>query len=323
MALDVIDKSKDASERKVFIYGLKCPSTEQVRYIGMTCNLKSRYSRHITESKGYHKNLWIAKLKRDGLKPEMVIIDEVDFCDWEEAEKKYILLFKSFGADLTNKTVGGDITPDSRGDKNGNWGKFGSLNHKSKPVYVFTKEGVFLEEVGSMRVCSRKYNVDFSSIVRCCKGGLIKSNGFVFRYKEDFSIQPTIIDVKSKKTNPVYVFYNDGTFIEEVDSPKECCVKYNISIDSVYNSLKKKSFTTKGFFFRNKSDFYSQPNFIKIKKTHGLPISISQFDLHGNFIKSYTSIDEASLVSNVSRSAILKSLKNEVEPKKYQFKYNK
>lgn len=180
---------------KTFIYGLKCPVTEQIRYIGKSNRPKDRYNSHLKSDDKYHKTLWIKKLKSEGIKPELVIIDEVDYCNWEEAEKKYILLFKSFGADLTNTTKGGDITPDSSGSKNANWGKFGKLNHRSKSVYIFTKDGKYIDECGSLRECSRKYNLEFTAVLCCCKGRSKSTKGYTVRYKSDFNERPFNIKI--------------------------------------------------------------------------------------------------------------------------------
>jgi hypothetical protein len=258
MSLDVI------TNKKVFIYGLKCPITEKIRYIGKTNNLKDRYSRHINEKKNYHKCLWIKNLKEQGVKPEMVVIDEVDFCNWEEAERKYIMLFKSFGADLTNKTIGGDITPIAIGSKNGNWGKFGELNHRAKSILIFDKNGLFIEEIGSMRQCQNKYSVDFSSIVRCCKGKLKRVGNYMFRYKSDFEKIPNSIQVINK-------IYKKG-------------------------------------------------------KENVLSIPISQYDLKGNFIKSFDSISNSNKETGISISSIRYSLSKKIKSKnkiQYEFRYNK
>lgn len=211
------------------------------------------------DKKDYHKNRWINSLKLKGLKPELVIIDEVDNLLWEEYEIKYIKLFKSFGADLTNKTNGGDFTPYSVGDKNGNWGKFGEFSRRSKQLLVFDINGFFLESIGSIKQCSDKYKTDTSSIIRCCQGKLNMSGGYVFKYKSDFECIPDKIEVKTK----------------------------------VY-----------------KSGFNSP-----------VSIPITQYDLEGNFIKSYFSISQAVKETGLSMTSIRKNLDKTVNPRKYEFRY--
>ena len=65
----------------VYIYGLTDPRTGELRYIGKTKNsLKYRLMRHVRyRDKGsVHKNSWIGLLERDGLRPEIFVIEEVE-----------------------------------------------------------------------------------------------------------------------------------------------------------------------------------------------------------------------------------------------------
>lgn len=55
---------------------------------------------------------WIKGLKKEGLKPILEIIDEVDKIEWKFWEKHYISLYKSWGFRLTNLTEGGDEVPE-------------------------------------------------------------------------------------------------------------------------------------------------------------------------------------------------------------------
>lgn len=95
-----------------YIYALKDPDTDLVRYIGKTVNKpRARFLEHVkrAELKRTHKDNWILKLKGCNKLPILEILDEVE--DWKEglkAEITYIKLFKSLGADLCNHTDGGD-----------------------------------------------------------------------------------------------------------------------------------------------------------------------------------------------------------------------
>lgn len=95
------------TREKTYIYSLSCPENGIVRYIGKANNLKNRLSKHINGKDCSRRYNWILSLKRKGLIPEMNIIDEVPYCDWQFWEKHYIKLYKSFGADLVNGNDGG------------------------------------------------------------------------------------------------------------------------------------------------------------------------------------------------------------------------
>lgn len=102
-----------------YIYGLVDPRSGVVRYIGKTQRqirnaVESRYNRHIAESKSTplltHKTRWISGLLELGLKPEVLILDEI-FCSTEELsslERLRIAEYRALDVDLTNTTDGGD-----------------------------------------------------------------------------------------------------------------------------------------------------------------------------------------------------------------------
>jgi hypothetical protein len=99
------------SQPTTFIYGLCDPTTEQLRYVGMSKHPTERRYQHVCAShltKSCHKNHWIKSLLSKGLRPEVFVIEEVPSSRWQEAERFWIAYFRSIGANLTNSTIGGD-----------------------------------------------------------------------------------------------------------------------------------------------------------------------------------------------------------------------
>lgn len=93
------------------IYSLIDPVTGQVRYIGKTSiKLEYRLQKHIkfAEKSKLHVSNWINKLLKDNLKPIIELVDEVNNDEWQYWEQFYINLFKVWGFDLTNLTLGGE-----------------------------------------------------------------------------------------------------------------------------------------------------------------------------------------------------------------------
>lgn len=166
-----------------------------------------------------HTSNWINKELKLGNTILIEEIDIVDFKNWEFWEKYWISQFKSWGFDLTNLTDGGDGNqnihfseesnkarsksllgthrPQEVKDKIsiGNLGKPKSevhINHvreaiiklQGKPIKQYTLEGKFIKEWRCGAEAARFYNVDKSSIMRCCKGQFKQSAGFVWKYKE-------------------------------------------------------------------------------------------------------------------------------------------
>lgn len=97
----------------IFIYGLRDPRTQELRYVGKTDKLLStRLSQHISEakkiSKKAHRHKWILQVLKDGLKPIIEPLEETDDQNWEEAERRWIARFREQGVRLTNMTDGGE-----------------------------------------------------------------------------------------------------------------------------------------------------------------------------------------------------------------------
>ena len=103
-----------------YIYGLSTSNNpELIRYIGKTVNIDRRYYEHKKEVKKAIKSnnrKWKLSYKVSWLKKEILegndliitVLDEACDKTWEEKEKHYIKLFKSFGAKLVNLTEGGN-----------------------------------------------------------------------------------------------------------------------------------------------------------------------------------------------------------------------
>ena len=89
-----------------YIYTLSDPDTKEVRYIGQTFQPKVRLAQHCgSQLSGKSRRAeWIRGLVSEGKKPVMSIIEEVEG-DYEYSmayEERWILHYRSIGADLTN-----------------------------------------------------------------------------------------------------------------------------------------------------------------------------------------------------------------------------
>lgn len=61
---------------KYYVYGLKCPLEQTIKYVGASINPKQRFSQHLTDGIGKLKTEWILSLKNQKEKPELVIFKE-------------------------------------------------------------------------------------------------------------------------------------------------------------------------------------------------------------------------------------------------------
>jgi len=94
---------------KTYIYVLKDPLTDEVRYVGKTAHLRLRYNQHINiktleKRNKTHLSNWILSLNNKDLKPTIAVIDETESDNWAELERKWISHFSN----LCNSTKGGE-----------------------------------------------------------------------------------------------------------------------------------------------------------------------------------------------------------------------
>lgn len=99
------------------IYGLIDPRDLCLRYVGKSSSGMRRPRAHFAPSRlkeNTHKDHWIAAVLRDGLIPEIAVLEECVEDALVEAEQFYIAYFRSLGCKLTNATDGGEGAPGVR-----------------------------------------------------------------------------------------------------------------------------------------------------------------------------------------------------------------
>lgn len=100
-----------------FVYGLTDPrigvGRKAIRYIGKADDPKRRVRVHMIPSnlcahsgRSYKQN-WLKQLRRAGLKPGLLLLEEVTKRRWKAAERKWIKHFREKGVRLTNTAPGG------------------------------------------------------------------------------------------------------------------------------------------------------------------------------------------------------------------------
>ena len=102
--------NKPNDNREWFIYTLNDPRTNEVRYVGWTCDVGKRLSDHIYKRNKAptYKNNWIKQLESDGLIPTINVIESGFGNLWADVEIYWILHYRMQGARLTNMTDGGE-----------------------------------------------------------------------------------------------------------------------------------------------------------------------------------------------------------------------
>jgi hypothetical protein len=170
-----------------------------------------------------HKNkrtCWIKSLLTTGIKPKIELIDEVNEENASLKEIHYIKLFKSFGANLVNDTIGGEgvkgyiatneckrkiseamknrcfseehrknlSLSNSRRWKNGFKisDKVREKMYKScrrKPVLMYDMNMNFIKRFDGIRICERETGLKSCLISRVCLGKAKHTSGYILKFE--------------------------------------------------------------------------------------------------------------------------------------------
>ena len=239
-----------------FIYGLKDPRTDIIRYIGKTNNIEKRLEHHIAnrEYLNSHKNSWIKGLINNGISPKLEIIDEVPVDNWQFWEKHYIKLFKSFGAKLVNGSEGGDggVTKEvaekiSKARK----GRFyGKNSHRAKVVFQYGMNGFFIRKWDSMNMAAKELGIDRSGITRCCSDKYSENScgGYMWSLRMAGKLK-----YKNKREKPVLQIDMNGNVVIEWSSCKEAVGDMGIT-KRYLNSICRRGNAYRGFYWKYKNE---------------------------------------------------------------------
>ncbi len=95
-----------------FIYGLICPITNKIAYVGQTIGtLKARLKGHRNDIRwNTYKSNWIKELRRENLIYELkiILLEECSIDLMNEKEKYWVKYYIDLGYKLKNATDGGD-----------------------------------------------------------------------------------------------------------------------------------------------------------------------------------------------------------------------
>jgi len=201
------------------IYTLSCPTTNDVKYIGITTNIKTRYFNHLNQFDGSDKANWVKELLSNNQKPIMSIIDYRDNKkDALKRESELICKYLSDGVSILNSVyqkfyykfdLNGNLVDIVQGTRQDNlflkinrhtyngfvyntenvfpiWklearDKGRSVNKKE--IEQYTKDGIFVKSFDGVREACRITNIDHRSISACATNRRPSAGGYVWKYK--------------------------------------------------------------------------------------------------------------------------------------------
>lgn len=172
-----------------FIYAI-CNENDSVVYIGKSNKPIFRFRQH--KSWARHKKLcirfklqWLKEILSKTKTPNMIILKEVSYEEWEYWEKYYIDYYTNLGQHLYNISKGGlEWSANARR---------AVIKYWSNPILQYSLEGIFVKEWESSAAAARFYNVSSKVIQRVVRGGRKSSVNYMWRIKRNDNY-PLIID---------------------------------------------------------------------------------------------------------------------------------
>lgn len=233
----------------VFIYSLEHPITHEIRYVGKTRNLKERFKNHLNKlhNEATHKRNWITKLRKDGFKPLLQILDEVDEKDWHFWEKYWIDQIRQWGFNLVNHTSGGDgltsgnQTSFVKGFKPWN---YGTAKIMIKNCEICKKDFTSLP-VANRKVCSQRCKSKLLSLNK--NKGMFTTESISWnKGKSGYNLS----GLKSQRSVEQYDL--QGNYIKTFTGCNEAAKEMNCIAENIRRCCVGKSKTAKGFVFKYK-----------------------------------------------------------------------
>lgn len=239
-------------------------------------NPENRYKNHFNSArdKNTHKRNWINNLRKDGFKPELLILDEVSSNNWQYWEIFYISLYKSFGFNLLNYTSGGD---GSTFGNSGSWKKGNIPYNKGIPCKLETKQKIKDKLTGISNTSSYKpiiqYDIEYNEIKRykCIKDAIYESNGlfiaskisncckgirkhhreFIWKYDNGDELVIETILLYKKSVIQYDLNLNE---LNQYDSITDAYKKTNVKAGSIVRCCKGRGITAGGFIWKYKTN---------------------------------------------------------------------
>lgn len=217
------------------IYVLIDPITNMVRYVGKANNVTQRYTAHLNRARKHqiHKKNWIEKLKKEGLKPIIGVIDVVPINEWVFWETYWISQMKTWGFDLINYTNGGD------GCTFGNQTSF-KKGQGGKKVVGYNSEFQKVYEFDTAEDATKFLKTHRSSIPRCAsdKSKTIKNIAW-FYYENIINLEHHDLERLIKKRFHKEIKPNSGYFKkgdESLKKQKLILIELNTNKEIIFNS---------------------------------------------------------------------------------------
>lgn len=315
----------------VYIYTLSDPTTNEIRYIGQTNDMKERLRNHLSECNlqdTTKKNNWIVSLYQKGVVPLMELLDIGNSNNINDLEKYWISQFKNWGFKLTNGTEGGDgFNWSGKKHRKDSVMKM-RINHPlRKCVGKYDLDGILLEKYLSRHEAAKQNNCYRAHITNCCNEKMKTYKGFIWKYIEDYADEVLIVentklrnlDIKKpkifKQRKTIIQYDLEGNILGSYNGVSEANRLTGVHRDIINHCCKDKKYytgkpnnTQDRCTFRYEDDLF---DYVPHDRFHQITNkSVSKFDKNNNFIELYDSINDASRKNNLKQNTISTLIKS-------------
>lgn len=184
------------------------------------------------------------------------------------------------------------------------------LHYPHDCVYKFDKDGNLIATYENVELAAKSAD-SVCRLIFSAIAGKTKSKGFYYSYDPEFKPQNDTYN----KLKDIYLYDLDGSFYAHFDSPRDCANYFNDTKTSrLYAAVR-----TGGLYHNYQISKVKVP-FMKQLKCTNTPRQVLQFDLEGNFIKEWDSIESASKEYGSGVKKCLKGLMNKTKGFVFKFK---
>ena len=190
----------------------------------------------------------------------------------------------------------------------------------STPVLMFDDKENVLQEFSSIKEAAEFIGISQSCISQCVRGTLKSCGGYIWRYK-NYCRKP--LDVKLLDVPfPTKIFsskvrvlqYNlEGQFVEEYESMTEASKATGISLPHIAQCTYGERDSAGNYMWKIKEGEEITLQIEPYKQRPRRAKSVLQYDINGNLMHEYPTIEDAVHANNISRGTIMKCLQ---DPKK-------
>lgn len=294
-------------EKKLFLYSLNDPFTDEVRYIGITVSPKSRLKNHITDlSYNKEKCEWIRDLLSKKSKPVMKIISESSDVKFILSEEKRLI---SEGTNLLNISKGGE------------WNY--CVRSGNRMVKMYNLDGELVQVFSSNTEAARFLNLNAeaanSGIGACARRVRNIAYGYIWRYDDDVVTPEDLTYLLSilHDRNPKICFQYDydGVLVEVFSSIEKAAKALEISAGNIKSCLRNDTLTAGNFIFTHSEEEFEEKykrfleKFGKIFKVVNLENEETKyFKTMGNLTNYYDLSNSESLRTHIKNGTPFKNL---------------